>query len=228
MKRGVKSQRSDVFMACFSEFRAVPEGALVTPSPPGLSEQGAKMSPPVMWHTPPWLIRPVYILLPSASLHPHTTNTKGYQARILICIWNAPSYASSSVLSAIWPSPRDFEHHAVLIESVLVWNTHTHTHTAAITHTGDFVANGGRVRDGCQAQRDGQSSITACQRCLFFLSPRLPASLVCFCFRWSFCGKWGKSRKRRLVLLSAPDKLDSRSEQLSHMLVGMKQLNVKA
>ena len=139
-----------------------------------------------MWHIPPWLVRPVYIRLPSASLHPHTSHTKGYHVRSLICIWNAPSYASS-VLSAIWPSPRGFKHHAVLIESVLVWNTHTHT--LAITHTGDFVANGGRVRDGCQAQCDGQSSITACHRCLFF--PRLPASLICFCLEQCFLWKMG-------------------------------------
>ena len=97
--------------------------------------------------------------------------------------------------------PRDSESLALLIEWVLVWNTHTHTrgniHPSTYTHTGDFVANGGRERDECQASRDGRTSIIACQPRLFFFfflsapTPRLStsshfssASLISLCFEW--------------------------------------------
>lgn len=83
------------------------------------------------------------------------THTKGYYAGILIYIWNVLSYASSSGLSAIWLLACDSESHTLLIEWVLDYNTDKHSGTHSCIHppihTGDFVANGGRVRDGCQA-----------------------------------------------------------------------------
>ena len=108
--------------------------------------------------------------------HSHTTHTKGYYGMILIYMWNVLSYASSSVLSAIWLLPCDWESHALLIESDLVWSTHTHLktyiHPLTHTHTHTFshwqlCCKWRREKDGCQAEHDEWTSIIACQSCLF-------------------------------------------------------------
>lgn len=150
---------------------------------------------------PPWHIRPVYMLLPHPPPRPrpYTTHTKGYHAGTLICMWNVLSYASSSVLSAICLLPRDSESHVLLIEWVLVWNTHTHWKTSIhpLTHTHTLVAllqmlggSGMGVRPSVMGEH--QSLLVSLAFSFFTPTPLFissyffSASLISLCFEWWF------------------------------------------
>lgn len=121
-------------------------------------------------HTPP-------------SNRPHTTLTKGYHAGILIYMWNVLSYASSSVYSAIWLLPCDSESLTLLIEWVLVWNTHTGKHTSIHVHTHWWLCCKWREGEGWVSGLAWWANINHCLSASpFFSTPtplRLPLLFFC-------------------------------------------------